>query len=181
MGQTIINLVFFGVLVMKIDLRALKHYPGKSEHFELEYKGDKDLLGMQGSFLDSVKVSIQVHNNGRFFNGKGIISTRAELVCSRCLEALIWPISTDMSFSVGDEPESQAQDKDENYLFYGSGLVDLEPLVGEYIVTELPFTPVCREDCQGLCPACGSNRNLGSCSCKNDDIDPRWEKLKNLQ
>ena len=41
--------------------------------------------------------------------------------------------------------------------------------------------PLCRPDCRGLCPVCGVDLNQQSCSCGKDDIDPRWEKLKNLK
>lgn len=180
MGQTIINLVFFGVQTMNIDLRTLKLHPGKSENFELEYPGDNDLLGAQGSFLEPVKVSLQVRNHGEYFSVRGAVETIVMLICSRCLETFVYPISTQVVFTVG-EAGASLKEIDENFVPYGSGLVDVEPIIGEYLVTELPFTPVCREDCQGLCPGCGCNRNQKTCSCQNDDIDPRWEKLKNLK
>lgn len=181
MGQTIINLVFFGVQTMKIDLRTLKLHPGKYENFELEYQGNNELLGDQGVFLDPVKVSLQVHNHGDYFSARGVVETRVALTCSRCLETLIWPISAQANFIIAEELKEIMNQLDEDFLVYGSGLVDIEPIIGEYLVTELPFTPVCREDCQGLCPVCGGNRNEKSCSCGNDDIDPRWEKLKNFK
>lgn len=181
MGQTIINLVFFGVQTMKIDLRTLKLHPGKNEYFELEYQGNNELLGEQGGFLDPVKVSLQVHNHGDYFSVRGVVNTRVMLTCSRCLETLIWPISAQVHCIVGEEFKEALNQMDEDFLVYGSGLVDVEPVIGEYLVTELPITPVCREDCQGLCPVCGCNRNENTCFCGNDDIDPRWEKLKNFK
>jgi uncharacterized protein len=39
---------------------------------------------------------------------------------------------------------------------------------------------ICSEDCKGICPSCGINRNDSSCSCKKEDIDPRWDGLKQL-
>lgn len=59
--------------------------------------------------------------------------------------------------------------------------VDLEPLVREAVVLELPLAPLCREDCQGLCPICGADRNDGSCGCAPDDRDPRWAALDALR
>jgi uncharacterized protein len=40
---------------------------------------------------------------------------------------------------------------------------------------------LCREDCKGICPECGIDRNTGECSCVADDIDPRWAALKNFK
>ena len=60
------------------------------------------------------------------------------------------------------------------------GVADLKPLVEELIVSETPFNVLCDEECQGLCAICGSDLNTGSCGCREDNIDPRWEKLKQL-
>jgi uncharacterized protein len=58
--------------------------------------------------------------------------------------------------------------------------VDLEPLFREQFVLAVPFAPLCREDCAGLCPQCGIDRNTGTCSCEKP-IDPRLAALKGLK
>jgi uncharacterized protein len=58
--------------------------------------------------------------------------------------------------------------------------VDLEPLARETVVLELPQAPLCREDCLGLCPECGADRNEGTCSCA-PPLDPRWAALDDLR
>jgi uncharacterized protein len=58
--------------------------------------------------------------------------------------------------------------------------IDLEPLARETVVLELPQAPLCREDCQGLCPDCGVDRNEGTCSCA-PPVDPRWTVLDELR
>ncbi|RKY75804.1 DUF177 domain-containing protein, partial [candidate division KSB1 bacterium] len=45
---------------------------------------------------------------------------------------------------------------------------------------EVPAKKLCMEDCKGLCPVCGKNLNTGSCSCVKDEIDPRWQGLRNI-
>ena len=55
--------------------------------------------------------------------------------------------------------------------------VDLTSLMQETIVTELPLRLLCKEDCKGLCPKCGTDLNLGSCSCEHKEIDPRLAGL----
>ncbi|HWS47003.1 MAG TPA: DUF177 domain-containing protein, partial [Acidimicrobiia bacterium] len=59
-------------------------------------------------------------------------------------------------------------------------VVDLEPLVRDALVLELPAVPLCRDDCRGLCPSCGIDRNAATCDCAADDIDPRWAPLRSL-
>jgi uncharacterized protein len=58
--------------------------------------------------------------------------------------------------------------------------IDLGPLVRDAIVLELPMAPLCREDCRGLCPQCGADRNEGDCSCAAPK-DPRWANLDVLR
>lgn len=55
--------------------------------------------------------------------------------------------------------------------------IDLEPLVREALLLELPLAPLCREDCRGLCPTCGADLNEGACLCAPEDRDPRWAAL----
>ena len=58
--------------------------------------------------------------------------------------------------------------------------IDLGPLVRDAIVLDLPAAPLCREDCRGLCPQCGADRNEGDCSCAAPK-DPRWANLDVLR
>lgn len=58
--------------------------------------------------------------------------------------------------------------------------VDLEPLVHDAVLLELPTAPLCRPDCAGLCPVCGVDRNETTCSCAAP-LDPRWSALDVLR
>ena len=58
--------------------------------------------------------------------------------------------------------------------------IDLEPLFREQFVLAIPYAPLCREDCAGLCPQCGIDRNTATCSCEKP-IDPRLAALKGLK
>jgi uncharacterized protein len=51
----------------------------------------------------------------------------------------------------------------------------------EHILLSLPMHLVCREDCAGICPQCGQNRNSGHCECRDEKIDDRWSALRDLQ
>ncbi|CAA9227777.1 MAG: FIG01269488: protein, clustered with ribosomal protein L32p [uncultured Acidimicrobiales bacterium] len=58
--------------------------------------------------------------------------------------------------------------------------IDLGPMARDTVMLELPRAPLCREDCQGLCPECGADRNEGGCSCAAP-ADPRWAALDQLR
>jgi uncharacterized protein len=53
-------------------------------------------------------------------------------------------------------------------------------MIRDVVGVELPFAPVCRPDCRGLCGRCGGDLNLGECTCSEPDIDPRWAGLGEL-
>jgi DUF177 domain-containing protein len=53
-------------------------------------------------------------------------------------------------------------------------------MIRDVVGVELPFAPVCRPDCRGLCGRCGGDLNLGECTCVEPDIDPRWAGLGEL-
>ena len=62
-----------------------------------------------------------------------------------------------------------------------TGLLDLSPLVREYLLLDLPLQPVCRPECLGLCPECGNNRNESTCQPPASKTSIRgWQGLKNL-
>jgi uncharacterized protein len=56
-------------------------------------------------------------------------------------------------------------------------VIDIEPMIREAVMLELPVAPLCRDDCKGLCPECGVNHNEATCDCKVDVTDPRWAGL----
>ncbi len=59
--------------------------------------------------------------------------------------------------------------------------LDLEPMVREVLVLDAPSSPLCRDDCAGLCPECGVDRNVTGCSCDNTVADLRWDALDQLK
>jgi len=71
-------------------------------------------------------------------------------------------------------------DRDEEAYPLEGDQLDLEPLARDAVLLDLPLAPLCREDCAGLCPTCGSNRNDESCSCA-PVVHPRWAALDALR
>ena len=59
--------------------------------------------------------------------------------------------------------------------------IDLSRMVKENILLEAPIAPLCRPDCAGLCPTCGTDLNVASCDCVTVEFDPRWEALSQLK
>lgn len=99
--------------------------------------------------------------------------TTAMFVCSRCLEPFSMPLKThwEEQFALTTSSEQ------EGLVSMGDHLI-LDEWVREALLLQVPFAPLCQEDCQGLCPECGVNRNRESCECQVENIDPRLAKLK---
>ena len=118
---------------------------------------------------------------------RGTLAANAEIACIRCLEPVSQKIEIefdDIFVDADDEPDDdeivlEGEDLDQSFVL--DGKVDLAEVVREQILLELPEQLICREDCKGLCPKCGSNRNLIDCRCYEDEIDPRWSALKDLR
>ncbi|MFQ5791837.1 MAG: DUF177 domain-containing protein [Acidobacteriota bacterium] len=64
--------------------------------------------------------------------------------------------------------------------FYREERIDLRLLIWEQIYLALPMKPLCKQDCRGLCPHCGTNLNLEACRCVEETADPRLAILKTL-
>jgi uncharacterized protein len=164
---------------MKLNLKTLKLHPGENQSFYLEVPGNNVLLEDLGSFAECIKVDLTIHNNGSDYQARGKLYTSLQLICSRCLEGFIYNIETEIAFSIQDERQVQESNLSEDVLIVNQDEVDIQPLVYEIILTEIPLIALCKEECCGLCPVCGQNLNQDKCSCQEEIIDPRWEKLKN--
>lgn len=116
----------------------------------------------------------------------GMITAMVEADCSRCLELVersfeipFRDVFVDASLET-DQHETEVGEDDLDESLVIGGRVDLAEVVREQILLAMPEQIFCKEDCRGLCPICGGNRNLIDCSCEKDEIDPRWAALKNL-
>ena len=81
---------------------------------------------------------------------------------------------------VGQPPAKAGKDEEE-FIVCADDTLDLAPLVTEDILLELPTRILCREDCKGLCPKCGTNLNESTCDCNQDaEVDSRLSVLLTL-
>jgi uncharacterized protein len=135
---------------------------------------------------------------------KGQFTSRVATACKRCLTDAV--LALPVSFTLNLVPEALARGEDvldreeqeekdrspgenggsfgledaDEELFDGK-VIDLEPILREQVLLALPMNAVCREDCQGLCPQCGQNRNEKPCDCEAKFVDPRFAALKNFK
>jgi uncharacterized protein len=92
---------------------------------------------------------------------KGEFSATIELECVRCLEKYPQPLNAvfDELYAFSDRTAT-----DSGLILPNDGYIDLQPLVREYLLIEIPIRPLCKPDCLGLCTVCGANKNYSLCS-----------------
>ncbi len=95
--------------------------------------------------------------------------------CVRCLEPVSMPVDVDL-LELFVYPGQVAMDDEEASRLDGD-LLDLEPVLRDQVVLDLPFQPLCREDCLGLCTVCGAQLNDDPEHGHDDGVDPRWGEL----
>lgn len=137
--------------------------------------------------VSPVDLTADLRKDGRKVRATGRVQATLECACSRCLEAFTIPV--DAAFDALFLPasanagaaEQEVADDDLGIAFYTNDTIDLGELVREQFYLALPMKPLCREDCRGLCPICGINRNREVCSCESTWVDPRLEPLRRLR
>jgi uncharacterized protein len=102
----------------------------------------------------------------------GAISAPWRAECQRCLG----PARGRVDFDFRELFERTPREGESYRLGHDS--IDMEPLVREAILLELPLVPLCAEGCRGLCPTCGADLNHGACGCTWVGADPRWAALE---
>jgi len=109
------------------------------------------------------------------------------VACHRCLAPVKLPVAADVDLLlVRDAPqaldgEHELEEDDLGVVHVDGETFDTAPLLREQLQLGVPMKPLCRQDCRGLCPICGSDRNRGECDCKDDWTDPRWAVLADLK
>jgi uncharacterized protein len=110
---------------------------------------------------------------------QGIVESQLCLECVRCLESFVLPITLELE-EIFRLPGAGASTPDVSYTVGDDGWLDLASLLREDAWVAIPMKPLCHADCKGLCPQCGANLNLESCTCESARIDPRLALLKDL-
>ncbi len=117
----------------------------------------------------------------------GMLETKVEMVCARCLEPVIEEVRRDFDLFYqplpkGTKPEEERLKDDDTDIgfFVGEGLF-LVDILKEQVLLSLPMKVICQSDCRGLCASCGANLNHEECRCETHTADPRLAPLARLK
>ena len=142
--------------------------------------------GGEWRFKAPIEVELSYYRAGTelFFEGRLAAATGA--ACARCAEEFEGAIERPFRFimsprAIAAEADAPDEPGDGEYAVYDGDEIDLSPLIREELLLALPTRPLCREDCRGLCPRCGTNLNQGECRCPEPAGDPRFAVLRSLK
>ena len=125
----------------------------------------------KGENID-LKLRLESVHEGIYVSGG--LKTLAQAECSRCLEPVTVPVQVDIQ-----ELFAYSLEVEDDLVIQGEQ-IDLEPIIIDSVVLNLPFTPICSSDCLGLCSECGVRLNENPNHAHEAPIDSRWNELKKL-
>lgn len=158
---------------MKFDITNIKR--GSGDSMEVRYQGplpQGDLIDMITVKDDLVLEGTLTHYDGMIFLN-GTVKLSYEGRCARCLK----PVKRSLNLKLQEKFSTVETEDDEVYSYEGN-YVDLTKAVMDNIIIALPIRLLCTDQCKGLCPVCGKNRNNETCSCKESDEElPKENKF----
>ncbi|WP_236683817.1 YceD family protein [Demequina flava] len=150
-----------------------------SESFAVPQALGTDIISVpEGADLE-LNVSLESVSEGIWVSGTARAQALGE--CGRCLDEVRLDVDATVQglFTVGEiESDEDGEEPEDVFKFDGESL-DLEDVVRDAVVMKLPFTPLCRPDCPGLCDQCGA-RLENDPDHAHEAIDPRWSALQSL-
>jgi uncharacterized protein len=164
---------------MKIDVSDLKKKKSARKTIDLDVELDGFTYDYEYiRIVEPIQFRGQLDMLGEFFELQGKITGTIELTCSRCL--VKYPHELNIEVDEKFSNDQEAVDRDEDIIFMDSDTLDITEIVLSNIILSLPIKRLCKEDCKGLCPICGTDLNTSSCSCVAEEVDPRFAKLKDF-
>lgn len=115
-------------------------------------------------------------NAGDYYVLTGTIRSHTLHQCSRCLKPVAVPLAVEVQEEYSRQPAETGEDRSK----ISGDEIDISDALRENIILNLPTKPLCSPDCLGLCPHCGSDRNLNPCDCRPVSGDPRLASLEKL-
>jgi uncharacterized protein len=127
----------------------------------------------------TLNLRFEAVSEGVLVTGSAVAPLTGE--CARCLD----PVSSTVEVSLQElylyQPGPGEGEDDDEERFLDGDLLDLEPAFRDVVVLAMPLSPLCREDCPGLCPECGARlAEAGPGHGHGEDVDPRWAALRQL-
>ncbi|MDX1624429.1 MAG: DUF177 domain-containing protein [Gemmatimonadota bacterium] len=171
---------------MFLDLTKLDERGRLEERFEIG--PDHEVLdGFRAEVREPLVLDAELVNpSGRTYVLNARLSGIAFAPCRRCLTPVGIPI--DHQFRVvyqepprGEEPEGEDDEDAIAWIDRGATKIEIDRAVRDRLFLESERFPLCDEECAGLCPVCGVDRNEEDCDCVVETVDARWQALEEFR
>jgi uncharacterized protein len=160
--------------MFRIDLAEIIRTVGKQQVYEIDEPPftDEDV-----EYVAPIRGRVTITNSGRVLLVRGFVDTVVSLECARCLASIRQPVHAilEEQYSLSEVENAVYHDvapaivqDEENEVppgLFDGNVINLNVLIRQAVILNMPLQPLCREDCAGLCPTCGKNLNEGHCSC----------------
>ncbi|MDH7481339.1 MAG: DUF177 domain-containing protein [Armatimonadota bacterium] len=166
---------------MKLDLSEIVRTPG----MQVRQKIDEPFHPAEFGFdcISPITGSIEFTNTGDVLLARGKVGASVRLQCSRCVVDFVVVLTANIEeqfrlVHMGDQ--IMAMPLDEEDVVGGllsNNILDVEELIRQSLLTEVPIQPLCKPDCKGLCPICGQNLSEGQCSCHQEMYNSAFQAL----
>lgn len=147
----------------------------EGERYDINFETFLEPVDYMGK-VEFEKVKVDGFYFAQGANIRVIGKAEAECIfeCDRCLQPFNRKLLLDFDQTYSSESE------EEMYRLQKNDTVDIQPLISDIVISSLPIERLCKEDCKGLCPHCGIDKNFSSCSCESSEKDNPFAVLKGL-
>lgn len=170
----------------------LRDIPAEGLHRAYELTGPFAEQALAGTEVDAgqstVSAAVDLYRTGHEVVARGKVNGQLVALCSRCASPAQLKLDSSMQIvflprgsEVPDVEDDEVAAEQPDVVHYDDETIDLAETLREELLLALPLAPLCREDCKGLCPRCGTDLNEGPCDCLVETKDDRWSRLKNLK
>ncbi|WBW50344.1 DUF177 domain-containing protein [Peptoniphilus equinus] len=168
---------------MRLTIKEFLAAPDQNLHFEGQLEANTTQYDTRG-----LEIVYPVHYDGvltKLGNSLKLdLDVRYSLAthCDLCLKPMTTDVQGHMeAYALDSRFDDAFEDSDLDTFEIEDETIDVDDQVMALVITSQPLKTVCSDTCQGLCPQCGADLNLGPCGCDHEAvIDLRFEKLKNL-
>lgn len=171
---------------MKLDITSLLSGKVRVLPFAYEISSDGEDFPMPPvgvTVTSPVRVDGKISDSGTCLYLRLDAAADYTAVCDRCAGEARGTVTCHFERMVAEEGVVSGDGDKDEYFIACEGMLDLDGDISEELMVSFPSQILCREDCLGVCPVCGQNRNEGDCECAAraaEEIDPRWQVLAHL-
>lgn len=161
-------------------IRVEKLFEDYPALLELSSSGDCE-------FVAPLKINLTVEREYDHIRVEGAIETSVRMHCSRCLEEFEKDVATSFSLFYNKttgaplDEETELKEEDLHTVFYEGDYIDFTNEIEEQVLMEIPYKPLCKSECKGLCGVCGTNLNDGACGCEPEPSGFKFGALRNFK